>query len=381
MILLRILAFVGGVMIVAGTLFSAIETLVLPRSAPDPLTRLVFVAVRRVFGLRLRGAASYVERDRVLAFFAPVSLLVLLSTWLALVLIGYMCLFWALGVDSWYEAFRLSGSSLLTLGFATADGLSRTVLVFSEATLGLILVALLIAYLPTMYAAFSRRETAVTLLEVRASNPPAAVEMILRFHRIHGLDRLGEQWKAWEIWFADIEESHTSLPALVFFRSPRPDRSWVTAAGAVLDAASLTLSAVDIPNDANAALCIRAGYLALRSIADFFSIPYDPDPRPDDPISIRREEFDAAASRLAAEGVPLKADREQAWRDFVGWRVNYDSVLLDLAGLTVAPDAPWSGDRASAFRRPPIVRFRLGMRTQAAAAQASATEVRDESES
>jgi hypothetical protein len=196
------------------------------------------------------------------------------------------------------------------------------------------------------------------LLEVRADNPPSAVEMILRFHRIHGLDRLGELWKAWETWFADVDESHTSLPALVFFRSSRPDLSWVTAAGAVLDAASLTLSTVNIPTESLAALCIRAGYLALRRITDYFGIPYNPYPHPADPISIKREEFDAAYERLTSAGVPVKPDREQAWRDFAGWRVNYDSVLLDLAGLTMAPEAPWSGDRATVFRTPRIMRMR-----------------------
>lgn len=356
MIFLKVLSFVVGATIVVGTLFSAVETLVLPRSAPDPLARLVFVSVRRLFALRLRRARSYTELDRALAFFAPISLLLLLPTWLTLVLVGYIGMFWGLGVGSWHRAFQVSGSSLLTLGSATVEDLPKTILVFSEATIGLILVALLIAYLPTMYAAFSRRETAVTLLEVRAGDPPSAVEMLLRFHRIQGFHRLSEQWQAWETWFADIEESHSSLPALVFFRSPRPDRSWVIAAGAVLDAASLTLSVVDVPNDPLAALCIRAGYLALRHIADFFSIPYNPDPRPDDPISVTREEFDAACQRLVSAGVPIKADREQAWRDFNGWRVNYDSVLLDLAGLTVAPEAPWSSDRASPFRTPPIRR-------------------------
>ncbi len=356
MTLLHILSFIVGALTVVWTLFSAIETLVLPRSAPNLLTRAVVVSVRHVFALRLHWARSYTERDRVLALFAPVSLLLLLPTWLTLVLFGYMGMFWALGFRSWQDAFWVSGSSLLTLGFAPVKNVPETILAFSEATIGLILVAVLIAYLPTMYAAFSRRETAVTLLEVRADNPPSAVEMILRFNRIHGLDHLTEQWQTWEAWFADIEESHASLPALVFFRSPRPDRSWITAAGAILDAAALTLSTVDIPADPQAALCIRAGYLALRQIADFFSIPYDPATQPTDPISVTREEFDAACERLEAAGVPLKRDRDQAWRDFVGWRVNYDSVLLDLAGLVVAPDAPWSGDRASAFRMPPVRR-------------------------
>ena len=169
------------------------------------------------------------------------------ALWLILVWIGYAGMFWAVGVPTWYQAFRDSGSSLLTLGFAPVEGAAQTLLAFSEATVGLILIALLIAYLPTIYSAFQRREAAVNLLEVRAGKPPSAVEMIERYHRIHGLDRLDEQWQAWEAWFADIEESHTSLAALVFFRSPRPDHSWITAAGAVLDAAALSLSALDIP--------------------------------------------------------------------------------------------------------------------------------------
>jgi len=215
-----------------------------------------------------------------------------------------------------------------------------------------VLVALLIAYLPTMYTAFSRRETAVTLLDVRAGTPPSAVEMLKRYQRLHGLDRLSDVWEQWEVWFGEVEETHTSLAALVFFRSPQPDRSWVTAAGAVLDAASLTVSTVDIPFEPRAALCIRAGYLALRHVASTFRIPYKPDVTRDDPISVTREEYDSACDELAAEGVPLKPDREQAWLDFKGWRVNYDVVLLALAALTLAPTAPWSGDRPHWPNRP-----------------------------
>jgi hypothetical protein len=217
------------------------------------------------------------------------------------------------------------------------------------------MIALLIAYLPTIYSAFQRREAAVNLLEVRAGKPPSAVEMIERFHRNHGLDRLAEQWQAWEAWFADIEESHTSLAALVFFRSPRPDHSWITAAGAVLDAAALTLSSVDIPYNPEAALCIRAGFIALRRIADVFGIAYSPDPHyPEQPINVQRDEFDAALDHLANVGVPLKTDRDQSWRDFAGWRVNYDTVLLALCSITMAPPAAWSSDRAPAFRTPAV---------------------------
>ncbi len=354
------LVFILGLGLVILTIFSAIRTFVLPRSSPNLLTRGVFRVVRFFFNLRVRYARSYDERDQIMALFAPIGLILLVPAWLSLVLIGYAAMFWAIGVRPWPAALTASGSALFTLGFVSADNsLLVALLDFSESTVGLVLTALLISYLPTIYGAFSRREIAVALLEVRAGEPPSAVEMILRFHRIHGLHRLTEQWQSWEIWFAEVEETHTSLSTLVFFRSPQPHRSWVTAAGVVLDTASLTASTLDVPRDFHADLCIRAGYLALRRIADFFDIPYNAAPQPADPISISRLEFDEVYDRLHSLGVPLKADREQAWRDFSGWRVNYDTVLLALANLTMAPYAPWVSDRSLPFRRSLLRQWRV----------------------
>src|SRR5438874_7770003 len=262
MIVLQIVVFVLGVAVVGGTLLSAMRTFVLARSARDVLTAAVFITTGYLFRLRTRNSDSYSDRDRIMALYAPVSLLLLPLTWLTFVLVGYTGMFWAIGVEPLETAFKVSGSSLLTLGFATADGLPRTVLMFSEASIGLFLVALLISYLPTMYSAFSRRENAVTLLEVRAGSPPFAVELIERYNRLKRFDKLNELWVSWESWFADLEETHTSLAALAYFRSPQPDHSWITAAGAVLDSASLINAAVDIPPDVQADLCLRAGYLS-----------------------------------------------------------------------------------------------------------------------
>ncbi len=346
-LILRLLAITLGTLLVIFTLFSAIRTLVLPRASQDRITNITFSAVRWVLGIPLRWSKNYETRDRVMAYHAPIALLALLPVWLFLVTLGYSGIYWGLGVKSWYDSFLLSGSSLLTLGFARAENFIQLSLVYSEATIGLLLIALLIAYLPTMYAAFQRRESAVSLLEVRAGNPPSAVEMLLRFNRIHGLSQLHETWQSWENWFVDLQESHTSLSMLVFFRSPQPKHSWITASGAVLDAAALTLSTLDIPHDFQVDLCLRAGYLALRHIADFFNVPYNPNPHAGDQISITRIEFDQAYDQLAAQDLPVKFNRSQAWRDFAGWRVNYDQVLLALAELTMAPEAPWSSDRSA----------------------------------
>lgn len=346
MVFVRTLVFIAGAALVLTTITSALRTFVLPRGSSVWLTRWVFRSLNRLFRLRADRATTYRDRDAVMALFAPTALLVLPIAWIALVMMGFAGQFWALGITPAFEALRVSGSSLLTLGFARVEAPIPTLLAFAEATVGLGLIALLIAYLPAIYAAFSRRETAVAMLEIRAGSPPSPITMFERAQRLDRLEQLGEVWSDWELWFTQIEESHTSLNALVFFRSPQPEQSWITAAGTVLDAAALAASTLGIPRDVRADLCLRSGYLALRHIADTFQITYDPEPDPGDPISISRGEFDAACDQLTAAGIDLKADRDQAWRDYAGWRVNYDSVLLALAALTMAPYAPWISDRS-----------------------------------
>ncbi len=361
LLVLRILVFLAGLALVGWTLVAAVKTFILPRGVNVWLTQVIFGFIGIFFRWRARKAKSFSERDQIMALYAPLSLLLLPTIILSLVLVGYMGLFWALEPRSIYEVFKESGSSLLTLGYASVDTWGYKLLEFSEAMLGLILVALLIAYLPSMYSAFSKRETAVALLGAWAGSPPSAKEMIARTHRIGRMDNLDELWSLWSVWFAEVEESHTSLAPLTFFRSPNPDRSWVTAAGAVLDGASLFLSAVEGSFNPRAAICIRTGFLSLRHIANFFNFEYDPDPAPDDPISISREEFDEVCDDLAAQGVPLKLDRDQAWRDFNGWRVNYDAVLLQLASLTMAPYAAWSSDRSAIRMSTRLKRLNRGL--------------------
>jgi hypothetical protein len=345
-IISHIVVFVAGFLIVAWTLFSALSTFVLPRASRSRLNVIIFRLLRRVIDLIFHFARSYRQRDAIMAYYAPIGLMSLVPTWYVLSCIGYTLMYWGLGAGDLLTSFRLSGSSLFTLGFASPDTGWISALVFTEAMIGLMLVALLIAYLPTMYSAFSRREQAVSLMEVRAGSPPSVVEMLSRFHRNNGLDKLSDYWKSWEIWFADLEETHTTLPALVFFRSPQPEHSWITSAGAVLDSAALTLSAIEIPYETSAALSIRAGLLALRRIANYFGLPNPQNPHyPAEPISIRRDEFDEVIGQLIAAGVPVKADHDQAWKDFAGWRVNYDRSLIQICRLVMAPLAPWSSDR------------------------------------
>ena len=351
------LAIVVGTAIVVATTLSAVATLVVPRGVPARLTRLVFLAVRRGFDLRVKIARTYERGESAMAWFAPLALLALVGTWLVLLVLGFTGILYGLGVDGWTRSVETAASSLTTLGSVGVDGLPQHIAAAVCAALGLLFVALLISYLPTIYASFQRREALVTRADMQAGSPPTGVQLLVRFNQLAGLAALESNvWQPWVTGFVDIEESHTSIAALPFFRSPRPERHWLTAAGAILDAASLRASTVDLPRELSAELCIRAGYLSLQHIADFFAIPHDPRPNRGDPISITRDEWEEARRQLAADGVPVRDDVDEAWLDFAGWRVNYDTVLLALCTLTTAPYAPWSSDRGPTRRhRPPVL--------------------------
>jgi hypothetical protein len=335
-----------GIAAVVIVLDAAIRTFVVPRGTVVLFTAVVFRSLRRLFTLFARPSRGYEALDRAMAMYAPMALLMLPLVSLVIVFAGYACIFVGLESHGWRDAFETSGSSLLTLGFVHPPDFASVLAAFSEALIGLALLALVIAYLPTIYNTFSRREIAVTDLAIRAGTPPTPLEWLTRAHLTGFLHDMDKFWDAWLAWFVEVQETHTSNGALVFFRSPNPHRSWVTAAGAVLDTAAIRLAVLDMPSTPNAALCIRSGYVALREVAGFFGFDYDEDPPPEAPISVSRAEFDELYDALDARGIPVLADRGRAWRDFSGWRVNYDGVLLGLAALVKAPYAPWISDRS-----------------------------------
>src|SRR5579884_740520 len=100
-IVLRAVAFAVGLALVVTALGSAIRTFVLPRGVADVLPRAVFLTIRTFFELRTRRARDYEERDRLMAVYAPISLLLLAAFYLFMTMFGYTAVFWALGVDTW----------------------------------------------------------------------------------------------------------------------------------------------------------------------------------------------------------------------------------------------------------------------------------------
>jgi hypothetical protein len=350
----RGIAAAGGVLLVVTAATSVIGTLIVPRPVASWLTRWVDKLVDAVFVLATKRIDEFRRRDRVLATHAATLLICQLAAWLGIFFVGFSLIFWPLVHGGITAAFRTAGPALWEIGSAPAHGAFQQVILDIAAITGIITVTLQIAYLPTLYSAFNRRETEVALLNARADVPSWGPELLARTHYALGsgvstIDTLPDLYASWERWAADVTESHTTYLPLVRFRSPRPLTSWVTGLLAVLDSAALLLAlspgtAPVVP----ARLCLRAGFICFGEIARAmgFDIPREPDVSAG--ISISYEEFLDAIARLRLVDFPIERDPEDAWADFVGWRVNYERAAFALAReLDVVP-AMWSGPRRHA---------------------------------
>jgi hypothetical protein len=339
---------------------SAVRTIVVPRGVPDRLTRTVFRVLDTPTAWRARSASSPGQLDRRTAGLAIRLVLALLATWLSAIWLAGAGAQWALSAGSAGRAFAASASALTTLGVLSGAGGSSAA-AYIEAVLGLALLALVIGYLPSLYTAFSRREALVTKLSMRTGLPPAGPVILRRLWRPAGPQTmLSETWRAWEDWFVDLSETHTSFPMLAFFRSPQTAKSWITAAGAILDAAALALSAVDADWGPEAATCLHAGVVSLQHVADFHGIPHQRGTTAAG-IAVTENEMIAACQELGAAGVAVVSDLHAAYDGFRARRAAYDHLLLDLCAYVYAPPAPWSSDKVVAARhRPPIIRVGPG---------------------
>ncbi|MGH2700786.1 MAG: hypothetical protein ACRDJ2_03320 [Actinomycetota bacterium] len=337
--------FGAGILLVLAVAGSMMRTLIVPRGLSSKLGAMVGVVVRRSFLFVANRFETYEAKDRILALQAPTFLLALLLTWMTAFWIAWGLMLWPFSEITFANALRESGSAMLTLGFDQPQNPNTFWIHFGAATTGLVVIALQIAYLPTLYSSFNRRETLVTVLQSRAGSPAWGPEILARHAMTELVPDLPSFYSEWERWEADVAETHTNYIVLLYFRSPHALRSWLIAMLAVMDSAAMYAALCPESAPVQARLCLRMGFTCLRSIAGVLGLPYDPDPMPDDPIELTFDEFKGSMGRLVEMDFPMERTPEEAWPHFQGWRVNYESIAYQLADLIVAPPAPWSGHR------------------------------------
>ncbi len=357
--------FAVGLLLVMSTLMSVAGTLVVPRAVNSPISRMVEWLLDIAFLFMARRVRSFGRRDRILAWQAPLSLLIRLAVWLGLLILGYALLLLPSLKGLLGQAFSEAGSSIFTLGYAVPASGDSTTLEYLAAFTGLVVIGLQVGYPPTLYAAFNKRETEVTLLASRAGVPSWGPELLVRTRwgiRDGNIAPVLETlFFSWERWAAEVAESHTTYLALARFRSPHPLSHWLTSLIAVMDAAALHLSlAPSVEPKQAPRLALRMGFVALDQIARTMGQPVPGEPEADTPVSLTYDDFRHASAMLREVDYPVDRSDDEAWPHFRGWRANYDATALLLAKQLDAPPALWTGTRRwpstpIAPRRPPAM--------------------------
>jgi hypothetical protein len=342
--------FTAGLFLVFGTMMSVAGTLVVPRGVNSPISVSVERSLDFAFLLATKRIRTFERRDRILAWQAPLSLLVRLAVWLALVVVGFALLLLPSLKGHLGQAFSEAGSSVFTLGYAAPASGDSTTLEYLAAFTGLVVIGLQVGYLPTLYAAFNKRETEVTLLGSRAGVPAWGPELLARsrwgIQEANIAPVLETMFLSWERWAAEVAESHTTYLTLARFRSPRPLSHWLTSLIAVMDAAALHLALAPTREPQLVArLALRMGFVALGQVARTMRQQVPDEADPDAPISLSYEDFRTATAMLREVDYPIDRTDEEAWPHFRGWRANYDATALLLAKRLDAPPALWTGTR------------------------------------
>jgi hypothetical protein len=337
----RLVGLAAGILLVLVTVWSVFRSLVVPRATSS---RLPLVVCKFLVGTARRLAPrlpNYETRDRMLSFVGPGTMVLLFGLWLGLLVGGFaLIVWWDTGVD-FASALGISGSSVFTLGIASAPDAGARTLEILAAGIGLLVIALEIAYLPALYNAFAARETQVTLLATRAGTPAWGPEILARHYWLDTMNELPPLYADWERWAAAVSESHASYPVLMWFRSPVSLRSWLLGLVAMMDSAALFHSSSPDQTPREARTCLQMGVNCLRSMAGALHIPFDPDPLPTGGVRLTWEDFEYGFHRLESVGFPFERDIDESWRHFRGWRVNYEGIVDALTELILPPPAPW----------------------------------------
>src|SRR5215510_3092468 len=240
-------AFLAGVAVVIIVIWDAFEVIILPRRVTRRfrLSRFFYKNLWRIWKSLARLIPAQKTRESAFGIFGPISLLILVAVWAIGLVYGFALMQYGAGsavnvtisgTNSFWTDIYLSGTTFFTLGLGDViprSSLARALIV-TEAGLGFGFLAGVIGYLPFIYGSFSKREVSITLLDSRAGTPPTAGELLRRHSYPYGADALRELLKEWELWSAELMESHLSYPVLAYFRSQHDNQSWIASLTAVL---------------------------------------------------------------------------------------------------------------------------------------------------
>src|SRR6266404_5063875 len=341
-------AFVAGVAVFLIVVWDAFEAIILPRRVTRKfrLTRVFYKATWNTWKAFVNLVPSGKPREALLGFFGPISLLLLIGVWAVGLVFGFGLMQFGTGSaltvtgaqpGFWTDVY-LSGTTFFTLGLGDVVPRSHLArfLVVAESGFGFGFLAAIIGYLPFIYSSFSQREVNISLLDSRAGTPPTAGELLRRHSYEGGQDALRELLKDWELWSAELMESHLSYPVLAYFRSQHDNQSWIASLTAILDTCALLKVGIDDACTRQAELTFAIARHAVVDLSQVFGT---------EPKALPHERLTAAdlsriRDTLAQHGLKLK-DGEEADHTLIALRGMYEPYIFALATYLNQTLPPW----------------------------------------
>jgi hypothetical protein len=340
--------FIAGVALFLLVAWDAFEAIILPRRVTRKfrLTRFYYRFTWTIWKSFARSLSSRKTRESILGFYGPISLLFLIGVWAVGLVLSFGVMQYGAGsavnlsghTTSLYTDLYLSGTTFFTLGLGDVvprSGIARF-LVVAEAGFGFGFLAAVIGYLPFIYGAFAQREVNISLLDSRAGTPPTAGELLRRHSFPNGHEALRGLLKDWELWSAQLMESHLSYPVLAYFRSQHDNQSWIASLTAILDTCALAIAGIDEACAKQAELTFAIARHAIVDLSQVFSatpraLPHDRLP-PEELLRLR--------TKLEQHGLKLR-DTPEADRKLTELRLMYEPYIHALANHLAQPLPPW----------------------------------------
>ncbi len=349
---MRILALFAGIVCIFVVLVDAFQTIILPRRATGRfrLTRVFYIATWRPWAFLTRSVHNLRKRETCYSYYGPMSLIFLLAVWAGGLVVGFALIFYSMGSPfndikmgaGFASDLYVSGTTIFTLGLGDVIPLSpwARVLIIAEAGTGLGLLAVVMGYFPVLYAAFSRREVSISLLDARAGSPPTAAELMRRHAYEGGESALSLLLVEWERWSAELLESHISYPLLCYFRSQHNNQSWISALTSILDASALLIAGVQGREARQAQLTFAMARHSLVDLSQIFRLT----PINDAPDRLPAERYEQLYEMLCKSGVKVCRDGNsiQRLRDM---RALYEGYAQALSNYLRMPLPPWIADQ------------------------------------
>ena len=348
---MRLLTMIVGILFLFAVLLDAFQTIILPRRATGRfrLTRIFYIVTWRPWVFFTTRMRQLRQREAAFSFYGPLSLILLLAVWAGVMVVGFALIYYALGspfndavqgAGLWSDLY-VSGTTIFTLGLGDVtphSGWVRAVIILESGT-GLGLLAVVMGYFPVLYAAFSRREVSISMLDARAGSPPTAAELLRRHAYEGGNSALSLLLVEWERWSAELLESHISYPLLCYFRSQHTNQSWISASTAVLDTSALLIAGVQGHEARQAQLTFAMARHAMVDLSQIFSL----EPVRNVPDRLPEARYNQLYDLLCQSGVSVCRDGH-SYERLNNMRALYEGYAEALGNFLCMPLPPWIAD-------------------------------------